>query len=103
MKIDPFRNRTLSSPLAGVTFDRADEARINAMSQILMALPDSALLVMRDGLAREILYLSDLGDWTSGEAEEIRFGRLQNAFLTYQATYATHAYARTLKRGEDKS
>jgi len=97
VKIDPFRNRTLTSPLAGVTFDKVDEAAINTMSQSLMALPDSALLVMRDGLAREILYLTDLGDWTSGEAEQIGLERLKMAFLTFQATYATHSYVRTMK------
>lgn len=94
MRIDQFKTRTTSNPTVGVTFSAADRDKITELGTKLIELPHVTLNVIRESLAREILFLDGLADWTSGEAEQDRVSRLETALLAYQATYDAAAYAR---------
>lgn len=69
MKISPTRARTHNNPTEGVAFSTEDNATI------------------RNAIAREVIWLEQVGDWTAGEAELARREGLELALLTYQATY----------------
>ena len=102
MKIDKFKVRTLSSPTNGVTFHAADKLRIEEAAVALAQLPVDLITVMRLSLAREILHLDELADWTEGEAEQIRKVRQESAMVAYEATYEANAAARFLAAQKEK-
>lgn len=93
--------RTLTNPVEGVKFDRRDEDIIAIHAMTLATLPNEMIGVLRDGLARQILFLEELGDWiASGTEEETdRMGRLMNSMLLYQATYSAKVVRSLDNRG----
>jgi len=96
MKIDIFKTRTETNPTNGVTFHAADKLKIEEAAVVLAQLDPDLSSVIRSALSREILHLISLADWTTGEAETLRAERLENALITYEATYEANAAARFL-------
>jgi hypothetical protein len=87
MKILPARARTHSNPIDGVTFSVEDNAKIAKIAQGLALVSDDVRSTIRNAVAREVVWLEQVGDWTAGEAELARREGLELALLTYQATY----------------
>lgn len=80
-------NRTYSNPVNGVSFSPEDNDKITEIAQGLALVSDEVRSTIRNAVAREIIWLEQLGDWTAGEAEAARRAGLELALLTYQATY----------------
>ncbi len=79
-------NRTHSNPTAGVNFTVADQYQIDELVPGFQALPDYALGIVRSALAREIIWLEQVSDWTAGPREEERRVQFERALIAYQAT-----------------
>jgi hypothetical protein len=87
MKISLTRSRTHSNPTDGVSFSAEDNTKITEIAQGLALMPDGVRSTIRNAVAREIIWLEQVGDWTIGEADAARREGLEIALLTYQATY----------------
>lgn len=96
MRIKPISRRTQSDPTEGVVFTVAEQKEITEYGSAMLSLPERMIRVIRSALAREIMFMEELGDWVSPDSqdEERQQARLKDALLTYQATYA----AATMKR-----
>lgn len=97
MNIKLGSRRTVTNPLEGVRFSVKEQDEITEIAIGMSQLPLEAIQVIRFGLAREILYLEELGDWTAGDAEKQRYERMVMAMKTYEATY-TARVAKSVSR-----
>lgn len=102
MKIDLFKTPTQSNPLVGVKFEAADELKIEEAAHALADIDNDMVSIIRSALAREIVWLFEISDWTDGETELARQARLSNAMIAYQATYQANVIRAFLQQVANK-
>lgn len=89
MKISATKSRTHSNPTEGVVFSQEDYTKIGEIARALAELPSDVRTTIRSAIAQKIIWLEQLGDWTSEETEVERQSELERSMLTYEATYAS--------------
>lgn len=92
MKIHPFTKRSITSPTNGVNYTTADQLDIAAAAKLLVELDPPLLMAIRDSLARQIIHLDEVAEWTptGTEIDLERQASQQSAIIAYEATYAAH-------------
>ena len=90
MKIDPYATRTTTNPVHGVTFHADDRKQIEEAAVKLVALDEELIFAIRRSLAREILHLDELANWTSGEAEDVRLFQQKNAMIAHRLRHCDY-------------